>query len=382
MSHSFHDLTSAVVSPPRCSASVGDPTTDASSKLTWSCSQQRTLDDCPRARYWASEQAPQGWRADASELARVAYRLKSLTTLAMEAGRTLHERAAERARALQDGGPMPTLSAMRQRSATHMRHVWISSRDRFDAWLRDPKHVPMLADRYYGRGPTQEQACAVRERLERGLTALDALGLWAEVAACRPEDVLVVDALSSYVLPHPEGVAPVTVWAAPDLVMRVEPDGPWELVDYKTERVQDGAPFRAAIEQVQTYAVYLRHGARVLGPDEACRGRLVLLSDGTEHEFSIAAEEIDAAERRIRTGALAMAQLRARADTAATAALEAAARSGASVIARVTAVERARRTAYPMTQNRTLCQRCRFLELCVEELEAGDAPGGDSTEVG
>lgn len=386
MSNSVHAPTPPTPAP-TANASIPRPASEVASsggpatQLSWSCSQQRTLDDCPRARYWSSEQAPHGWRDDASPLARAAYRLKTLTTLAMEAGRALHERAAERARALREGEQLPTLAAMRQRTSTHMRHVWISSRDRMDAWLRAPKHTPMLLESYYHRGPTREQAYAVRERLERGLTALHGLGLWAEVAACQPADILVVDSLTSYVLPDPAGRAPVLVWAAPDLVMRIESDGPWEVLDYKAGRVRDGAPLRAATEQVRTYAAFLRHGARVLGPGEGCRGRLVLLGDGTEHEFAIPPEEIDAAEQRIRAGALQMAELRARADAAATTALEAAACAGAHGPARDALVEMARRAAYPVTHNRTLCQRCPFLELCASELAASDATGESMAEV-
>lgn len=370
----------ASASIPRA-ASGAAPSAGPAAQLSWSCSQQRTLDDCPRARYWASEQAPRGWRDDASPLSRAAYRLKTLTTLAMEAGRALHERAAERARALRDGEPMPTLAAMRQRTSTHMRHVWISSRDRMDAWFGAPKCTPMLLDAYYQRGPTREQAYAVRERLERGLTALHGLGLWAEVAACRPADILVVDSLTSYVLPDPTGRVPVLVWAAPDLVMRIEPDGPWEVLDYKAGRVRDGAPLRTAMEQVRTYAVFLRHGARVLGPGEECRGRLVLLGDGTEHEFTIRSEEIDVAEQRIRAGALQMAELCARADAGAAKALEAAAHDGVRGPARAALVEAARRAAFPMTRDRTLCQRCPYLELCASELAASDTTGENMAEV-
>ena len=297
----------------------------------------------------------------------------------MEAGRVLHERAAERARALRDGDEMPSLATMRQRSTTHMRYVWLSSRDRHADWLRDPKRVPMLLDAYYGRGPTREQGLAVRERMERGLVTLDGLGLWAEVGACAPDEILVVDSLSSYVLPGNGKEEPVLVWAAPDLVMRVEPDGPWEVIDHKLGRVRDGRRLREAISQVQTYSVFLRHGARVLSLEEACRGRLILLGDGTEHEFQITPEDIDAAEARIRTGAMQMAELRERADDRASQALAAAQLAGLDASERDVVVERARRATYYMTQNRGKCRSCPFLELCAEDLGvAGDVDAGEA----
>lgn len=273
---------------------------------------------------------------------------------------------------------MPSVAAMRQRAATHMRYIWISSRDRYTDWLRDPKRVPMLLDRHYGRGPTREQALAVRERLERGVITLGGLGLWGELAACAPSDILIVDSLTSYTLPDPDGRAPVLVWAAPDLVMRVEPHGLWEVVDYKGGRMRDGRAFRDAVAQVHTYTAYLRHGARVLGPGDGCRGRLILLGDGTEHEFTISSEDIDAAEARIREGARAMAVLAARADEAATAALERAAAFGMEPRERAALVLHARRAVYPMTGDRSRCRRCPYLELCLpEQLQAALSEGAE-----
>ena len=158
------------------------------------------------------------------------------------------------------------------------------------------------------------------------------------------------------------------VWAAPDIVMRVDHDGAWEVIDVKSGRLRDGRAFRAAVAQVTSYAVSLRHGAGVLQAAEGCRGRLILLGDGTEHEFAITANEIDAAEARIRAGALAMASLRAQADEAATAALEQAAALGLAERDVAAAVFAARRDAYPMTVDRTRCRQCPFLELCLPEM--------------
>lgn len=354
----------------------------ATAAATWSHSQQRTLDGCARARFWASEVAPDGWRPEAMEVARVARRLKTLTTLDMELGRALHARAAERARALRDREVPPPLVVMRQRTTAHLNYVWAAARSRRADWERDPKRVPMLLDAYYGRGPTREQAAAVRERMEQGLLALHGLGLWAELGACHPADVLVVDSLTSYELPDSDGGPAVVVWAAPDLVMRVELGGRWEVIDVKSSRLRDGRAYADGVRQVQSYSAFLRHGVRVLGPDEGCRGRLVSLGDASEFEFEISPADIDAAEARIRAGAQRMAELRAAADMAATEAVAAGMpRSSADVAAIVHA---ARRSAYKMTTDRARCRRCPYLELCLPELEVLDreaVAGGQEDDV-
>jgi hypothetical protein len=340
---------------------------------SWSCSQQRTFDECPRARYWATDVASNGWRRDASELARTAYRLKSLSTLPMRLGISLHARAAECAVALRERIKMPSLLTMRQRTSSDMRYVWVSARDRYEEWLRAPKHVPMLLETHYRRPLLPAFVSGVRERLERGLITLHGLGLWSELAACAPSDILTVDSLTSYALPDPGGGPDVKVWAAPDLVMRVEPGKPFEVVDHKTGgALRDGRSFTLAVEQLMTYAVYLRRGAKVLRPDESCRGRLILLGDGSEHEFPITPSDIDAAEARIHAGVAAMATTRGCAALAATTARDDLS-STATALEREAVIERARRSAYPMTSVISRCQRCNFLELCRDELNAAGA---------
>lgn len=350
------------------------------SPLAWSNSQQRQWEECPRSRYWAVEMARQGWRRGASALAVAARRLKTLRSLEGEIGRVLHERAAERANALRAGEPMPSLARMRQQSSAAMNYVMHSSRRRREHWLQAPDQVPMLADVYYGTGPTRVQIARARERLERGLVTLHQLGLWAEVAAADPRDIVCVDARQSYLLPASADGPAVTVWAAPDLTFRPDGDSTWVVCDHKSGRVQDGRSYRQSVEQVTTYVPMLRHGLRVLGPEEPCRGRLILLGDGSEAEWTISPEEIDAAERRIRAGAQKLAALRADADAAEAAAREELGGRRVSSAEQLVVLERARRSAYPMTTARGRCRYCPYRELCAAEQAAEATAARTMTE--
>ena len=348
-------------------------------ELCWSHSQQHTLDNCPRARFWSSEIAPLGNSRGAPEIARKAFRLKTLTTLEMQLGIVLHRCAAEIALAIRNREPMPHLRILRARVSAHMNYVWSSMRDRYDDWLKAPKKVPMLIERYYGRGPSRDRAKVLKERLERAVTALRGLALWGEVAACDPADVLTVDSLESYELSDPAGGAPVKVWAAPDLVIRTGPDEPWEVIDFKTGRSSSKKDFDTAVQQVHTYAVFLRHGARVIGPEDWCKGRLIYLGDGTEFEFFITASEIDAAEARIRDSAKAMANLRESADALESVAASEAHFQGLDAGRTREKLLEARKSAYPMTPDRTRCAGCQFLELCRPDQAAEVAGLGDGT---
>ncbi len=336
-------------------------------ELAWSASRQSRFNECARAHYFATEVAPNGWQRDASALARTVRALKTLTSLEMQLGIALHERAAERARALREGGAMPSLVNMKQRLYSHLRHVWISSRDRQAEWRKNPRQVPMLAAAYFGRMPSEAHTAMVREKLERSASNTIGLDLWSELAACRPEDILTVDALSSYELPdpHPDG-DPVKVWASPDLIFRA--DERVHIVDYKSGTLRDAEAYHRAVFQLIGYAVFLRHSAKVLTPTEGCQGRLIMLGDGTEYEIPISAEDIDLAEQRIRVGAATMRDLTILADAAAVTALDTAARGADGLIANSDEiVERARRAVYPMTLATRICTTCCFRELCEDE---------------
>jgi hypothetical protein len=166
------------------------------------------------------------------------------------------------------------------------------------------------------------------------------------------------------------------VFAAPDIVMRNEPRAPWEVVDFKTGGVATGDALTRDIMQVTSYAVYLRHGAKVLDEGEHCRGRLVYLGDGTEISFDIYACDIDAAEDRIRDGARAMYAARQAGDAAAAGAAGDARADDSSapdaVIAEI--AERARRESpgYAMTTDLAKCSDCVFAEVCRPDMLAMD----------
>jgi hypothetical protein len=337
-------------------------------KLKWSNTQGREFRDCPRSRYW-STLAAEAWREGALAVAVVARRLKTLTSLDLAAGNAVHDRATETAAAIREAAPRPPFRRMWQQCIAFMHAVSMSSCHRFDDWYADPTQKPkvyVLMERYYRRGFSRTRGRQVEARMERAVVTLENLALWAELAACDPATIL-TPGLTKYVLPDVLGVEPVLVWAVPDLVFRLPDDGPWVVCDFKTGRVADRRAFESAKDQVVSYAAWLRHGLGVLGPDDACEGRLLLLSDGTEETWTISPADIDAAEVRIRNEALALDAARARADRAGHEASGRSREAGAPIDALPAVIERGRRSEYAMTPNRKRCQSCFYQELCAPE---------------
>lgn len=344
----------------------------------WSHSRQHLYDTCHRALYYSSVLAHEGWRRDATDDARSARRLKTLTSLPLVVGVALHERAAEMAKAIRAGDPLPTLVQMRERTRHTLNLVWSSSRRRRAEWMVNPKQVPMLREIYYGQVPSPEQLAQIKDRVERGLISLHGLSLWAEIGALDPENIALIDKLESYLLQPTAGeIGNVRVWAAPDLVVRHGDGGQIIVIDFKSGPVASGGTLERHLAQVASYAVQLRCTG-VLAEGEGCRGLLVYLADGTEMPFEITAQEIDRAAERIRTGAHAMALARTMADHAAMDAVIDA-RAGARDADLPIIVERAERESpgYAMTLDRTKCRDCPFREVCTrhEGNAAEELPG-------
>jgi hypothetical protein len=296
-------------------------------------------DGCERRYYLNYYGANNGWRADGSPDAQLAWRLKRLTTLYMALGQAVHHRARELATAYLLRATPPTLEMALRRTRSDLNSLWRSSRDR-DGFLRNPKRFPMLQAVYYGRSIDVEQLARIQDRLTRCLTHLYACPLWNELLTLPATDILVVEELASFL------VDGVKVYVQPDLVYRSLQDGLWTVVDWKS-----GAT-TGLREQLALYALYVRDHLRLPLADGRVRCRVVKLGEGSELGYWVTPEDMAAAESRIRAGVERMRSLLA--DPVANVPLP--------------------REHFRLAENRAACESCRFLEMCRVELKA-TSPG-------
>jgi hypothetical protein len=104
----------------------------------------------------------------------MAFTLKHLTTPFAELGRAIHRRAAEVARAIRDGAPLPTHQAMLRATFTELEPV-IVRRSTDPAWLSDPRRAPVLHETYYGGLSTTRRRQLIAELRGRASDLLAAL---------------------------------------------------------------------------------------------------------------------------------------------------------------------------------------------------------------
>ena len=216
-------------------------------EFSWSPSRERIYQRCARAYYLHYYASWGGWDRRAPESARLAYRLKQMTTLPMLAGTVVHEILAQSIQEIRAGRSAERGSMLRDASA-RLNRAWRESRQK--AWLeRSPKHVTNLLEHYYGEHEGGEPVSAevihktkhtVETCIDRYLTS----GVHTGLKASRGQDVRACEELRSF------QVGGTKVWIAIDLARESEA-GLLTIYDWKTghQRPED-------LFQLQVYALY------------------------------------------------------------------------------------------------------------------------------
>jgi hypothetical protein len=311
----------------------------------WSWSRHEMFYQCARKTYWQYYGFWGGWDAAASEEARLAYRLKQIKSVPMIVGGALHDVVRERLiMRTSPGGPVP---AQQIRDEVERRIIKALRESRNRLWEKhnDPKHYAMLFEDYYGPGledRERDAAIATAREYAQGM----ATSVYARRAfAIGKERLRIID-------PHDFNqmkihVDDVLVYAAPDLVVEGD-DGAFHVVDWKT-----GAVRKANVAQLAVYGLYV---AEKLGvPLERIIAHIVYLGSGEFQRHENLRDGVAEARRRISTYT-------------------------ADVRSRLTDVERniaGDIDAFPMTDDRSLCRRCKFQQICGRTGQAPLAPEED-----
>jgi len=320
----------------------GTPT--AFPEFAWSESRDRRLRQCRRLYYLSVYAAHGGWARAAPAERRTAWTLgRLIPSWRVALGSAVHEAAERCVRASATGKRLPSFSQLRRAAGETLNHIFVSS-ERIADFLREPNAHPMLASRFYGEPWNRDEIAKVREDLDRLLRSLLARNdLWARVATAGLAGVWMPDRWLAFTLDLRVPEDRVRVFGAPDLVLRVGPDEPVEVWDWKTG-MDDGA-----IDAILTYGLAVRHASTappfVHGTNRWMQGRVIRLglddpmTDTAtfridEQDLAAARERIAGSVDRMRTGLRNVVQNEPAAD------------------------------AYPPTSNSGRCQHCSYRGMC------------------
>jgi hypothetical protein len=319
--------------PPYHAASgrASHPTNDGPAPaFSWSFSRSQLIERCERLYYEHYYGAHGGCAANATPRARLAYRLKQLTTPNAELGRAIHRRAQEIAQAVRDRMPPPTAAELYGRTRTELEAV-VMRRATDAAWLTDPRRAPLLHEVYYGgvsmgcRRQLLTDLCARAVALHAAL--LDA-PVW-RAAALPGARFLYID---EPILTVRDGVSTMST---PDLVLQL-PDDRVIVVDWKTGGSGD-------MTQPILYAHAVQSALGTDGAASAFEAWLIHLDRGTMEAVTVTTSDIATALGAQQKSLERMRDL---------------------LVDPTRNVPKPRATFAPVTDPNRDCRRCKMLALC------------------
>ncbi len=300
-------------------------------EFSWSYSRRRQLENCPRGYYWNYYGYHNGWLQDAEPEARLAYRLKKLSSLHLHVGTVVHDLAVEAIKLARAGRDVDPEQLIR-RGRNRLNQAWAESKDRV-AFERRPKGRIMLQSFYYNSGPSQSTIEKVRDKLITSIPNLLTSRSFTAAVQAPWVEVEEPDELTSF---HMDGL---TVFARPDLIYRTA-DGTYHLVDWKT-----GKPGESHLRQLRVYGLFLHsRGDLEEGP---LKGHVEYLYTGAHADTVITPAELESQEREI---VASVATMR-------------------SYLEDPGSNKPLPKDRFPLPSNTRNCRWCRFYELCKEEID-------------
>lgn len=313
--------------------------------FSWSISARADFEECPRRRYLAKYAMWGGWKADAPDLARAAYRLGK-----MENRFTLQGNAVERAvmwalrqaqaeQSAQAGKPVTATQAYETVVKPYLNQCWNESKKKL--WQANPKKHCCLHEHYYPahhHTPEADMTARMIEQIKRCLANFLEQVL-PRLGSVRPEQEVGIA--------HADGGDPesflfesIKVYAIPDYVYRA--GDLLHIHDWKA-----GSEKPAHRDQMAIYGLWA-HTKHAL-PPERIQVHLEYLTKGATQSMALTGQDLEHARGLIRESVGAMAEYLAAGDIRRNQPLP--------------------QEDWEQSADLDTCRQCRFYELCKSELE-------------
>ncbi|MFH1477360.1 MAG: PD-(D/E)XK nuclease family protein [Verrucomicrobiota bacterium] len=305
----------------------------------WSISARADFEECPRRRYWAKYAMWGGWKAEAPDLARAAYRLGK-----MENRFTLQGNAVERAvmwafRQAQAGKSVTATQAYETVVKPYLNQCWSASKKKL--WQANPKKHCCLHEHYYPahhHTPEADMTARMIEQVRRCLANFIEQVL-PRLGSVRPEQEVRIA--------HADGGDPesflfetIKVYAIPDYAYRA--GDLLHIHDWKA-----GSEKPSHQDQMAIYGLWA-HTKHAL-PPEHIQVHLEYLAKGATQSMSLTGHDLEHARRLIRESVATMAEYLVKGDIRGNQPLP--------------------KEDWELSADMDTCRQCRFYELCKSELE-------------
>jgi len=307
--------------------------------FSWSISARADFEECPRRRYLAKYAMWGGWKADAPDLARAAYRLGK-----MENRFTLQGNAVERAgmwalRQAQAGQPFTAAQAYETVAKPYLNQCWNESKKKL--WQASPKKHCCLHEHYYPthhHTPETDMTTRMIEQIKRCLANFTEQVL-PRLGSVHPKQEVAIA--------HADGGDPESflfestkVYAIPDYVYRQ--DDFLHIHDWKA-----GSAKPAHRDQMAIYGLWahIKHAL----PPERIQVHLEYLAKGATQSMALTGSDLEQARGLVRESVAAMSEYLVNGDIHRNQPLP--------------------QEDWELCADADTCRQCRFYELCKSELE-------------
>lgn len=314
--------------------------TELVNTFSWSISARDDFEECPRRRYWAKYAMWGGWKKEAGQLARTAYRLGKMENRFSLQGNAV-ERAVFQALRQFQSGLTPDIEKVYEAVAKpFLNQSWSDSRKKL--WQLNPKQHCCLHEHYY---PAHHQT-PEPEMTARMIAVIKiALGYFIEkvlprLAQIKPENEVAV-AHAGAGDPESFDCEGIKVYAIPDYVYRL--NDRLHIHDWKA-----GNPRAAHKEQMLIYGLWAH--TRLGCAPETIDMHLEYLARGATENMAFAADDPERARALVRESAGAMAEYLVAGD--------------------MRRNEPLPKEDWELCAETDVCRRCNFYELCRPELES------------
>jgi len=296
-------------------------------ELSWSWTRNQAFLNCKRSYFHAYYSSWGGWRREASNLSRHAYRLKRLVTLDQLFGISVHNQIHR----MMDESQKMTVEEFAASIRKALNRAFWDSKHKQEEWYEQPSDINMLQEMYYDGELPEQKIEEYRERIT--VIANHLLSSQTLMDIFERKDKVKLITSERFRLFEMEGIK---VWVVLDLVFQDLESGKFVVVDFKT-----GKPSSSDKVQLLLYALFLKEAFHLSSLDQI-ELRNEYLATGKHASFTPRQTDLEYVQSLIRTSVKEMkAYLR--------------------VPEQNVPLDMER---FEQTKNRAICRRCAFRELC------------------
>ncbi|MFB6367163.1 PD-(D/E)XK nuclease family protein [Paenibacillus elgii] len=262
-------------------------------QFSWSLSRHNTLMECPRRYAFAYYFAYGGWQKGASNFSKHIFRLKTLQSIHILYGSSIHNQIHGIVSELDNGSQMPTEQKIIAGVRSDLNQAYQESKNQQALWYEKPTDSKMLSEIYYDNELSLELIQELQMKLLVTTDNLLSCSTFHDLLQRRKQIKII--AAEKFRCMELNGAK---VWVVMDLVYRDLEKGKYIIVDFKTGKKSNSFGDRT---QLILYGKYIQNIFNLDDSLEQIELRNEYLQDGTSVNYTPKSFDFDSIDYQIQT---------------------------------------------------------------------------------